>query len=294
MDGHRAERAGVVNHGLLLRSTLETSAPTPLPNSNVQNPFCGVVMLDVHKSSWSDLDLRNTQDSDDSNNPSFLPSTQCGLRLVVFYRNDNLLTLNQVKAFDLPGGGGTPPAGDPYYAADHLYKLPPFDDSMWQALVVRGLGQPQGQYPPPGDGFTYQRPLQGQLDVTLMSQNDKLKLRGVTSTPGGVGYILEIVQNPATGEAFLTSPIFPVQVGKWALVLSYNGPQIESWTVPDCEDEVCSKPPSKCTPIKYGMDISVHSCKDGVVLLKCKDSVPISQSPNRPISNRPISQSPIS
>lgn len=383
----------VANHGLLLRSTQETCAPTLLPNSNIQNPFCGVVMFDVHKSNWSDLDLRNTQDSDDSNNPSFLPSTAGGLRLVVFYRNDNLLTLNQVKAFDLPGGGGTPPASDPYYAADHLYKLPPFDDTMWQALVVRGLGQPQGQYPPPGDGFTYMRPLQGQLDVALMSQNDKLKLRGVTTAPNGVGYILfngagapasafdqptlvrvggvagaqpsaydirlhpqqstintiltgnepkvgpqtlpfsfdsanplglwnltmplgsnsrvkirihtdstwddaflkqyakhftarlvrsdaqsdllgdrgvdeevafmDIVQNPATGEAFLTSPIFPVQAGKWALALSYNGPQIESWTVPDCQDEVCSKPPSQRTPIKYGMDISVHSCKDG-------------------------------
>jgi len=383
----------VANHGLLLRSALETCAPALLPNTNVQNPLCGTLNFDVHKSSWSDLDLRNTQASDDSNNPSFLPSTQGGLRLVVFYHNDNLLTLNQVKTFDLPGGGGAPPAGDPYYAADHLYKLPPFDDTMWQALVVRGLGQPVGQYPPPGDGFTYQRPLQGQLELSLMSQNDALMLRGVTAAPGGVGYILfngagtpapafdqpalvrvggvagaepsaydirlhpqqstistvlsgsepkvrpqtlpfsfdsanplglwnlalpvgsnsrvkirihtdstwddtflkqyakhftarlvrsdaqsdllgdrgvdeevaflEIVQNPATGEAFLTSPIFPVQAGKWALALSYSGPQLESWTVPDCEDEVCSKPPSARTPIKYGMDIAVHSCRDG-------------------------------
>lgn len=383
----------VANHGLLLRSALETCEPALLPNTNYQNPLCGALRFDVLKSSWSDLDLRSTQESDDSNNPSFPPSTQGGLRLVVFYHNDNLLTLNQVKTFDLPGGGGTPPAGAPYYAADHLYKLPPFDDTQWQALVVRGRGQPQGQYPPPGDGFTYQRPLQGQLEVALMSQNDRLKLRGVTSTPAGVGYILfngagtpasafdqqtlvriggvagaepsaydirlhpqqstintilagnepkvgpqtlpfsfdsanplglwnlamplgansrvkirihtdstwddtflkqyakqftarlvrsdaqgdllsdrgvdeevaflETVQNPATGEAFLTSPIFPVQAGKWALVLIYNGPQIESWTVPDCQDEVCSKPPSQRTPIKYGMDISVHSCKDG-------------------------------
>jgi len=377
----------VANHGLLLRSALETCEPALLPNSNVQNPLCGTLNFDVLKSSWSDLDLRNTQASDDSNNPSILPSTQGGLRLVVFYHNDTLLTMNQVKQ------GSAPASGDPYYAADHLYKLPPFDDTMWQALVVRGLGAPQGQYPPPGDGFTYSRPLQGQLELSLMSQNDKLMLRGVTSSPNGVGYILfngagtpapafdqqtlvrvggvagadpgaydirlhpqqstistllagsepkvgpetlpfsfdsanplglwnlvmpagsnsrvkirihtdstwddtflkqyakhftarlvrsdaqgdllgdrgvdeevafmELVQNPATGEASLLSPIFPVQEGKWALVLSYNGPQLESWTVPDCQDEVCSKPPSQRTPIKYGMDISVHSCKDG-------------------------------
>lgn len=383
----------VANHGLLLRSPQETCEPLLLPNTNYQNPFCGTVNFDVLSSSWSDLDLRNTQDSEDSNNPVFLPSTQGGLRLVVFYHNDTLLTLNGVKAFDLPGGGGTPPAGDPYYAADHLYKLPPLDDTMWQALVVRGLGQPQGQYPPPGDGFTYQRPLQGQLELALMSNNDKLQLRGITAAQNGVGYILfngagtpisafdqqtlvrvggvgnaepsaydirlhptqstistiltgtepkvgpqtlpfsfdsanpiglwnltmpigansrvkirihtdstyddtflkqyanrfqarlvrsdqqgdllsdrgvdeevafmEIVQNPATGEASLLSPIFPVQSGKWALVLTYNGPHLESWTVPDCEDEVCSRPPSRRVPIKYGMEISVHSCKDG-------------------------------
>jgi hypothetical protein len=179
-----------LNHGLLLRATTETCEPNLLPNSNIQNPLCGLLYFDVSNSSWSDMDLANTQASSTEDNPFFNPTTRGGLRLVVFYHNDDLLTLGEVSGVDLPMGGGAPPGNAPYFGADHLYKLPAFADNMWQAIVVRGRGQRQGPNPPQGAGQIYQHPLQGRLELALKTQNDVLELASVTPPSNKVGYIL--------------------------------------------------------------------------------------------------------
>lgn len=389
----------VDNHGLLLRSPEEFCIPHILPQKQYHNPFCGLLQFGTQASSWDESELANTQTSESADNPTFVPTAQGGLRLVVFYRNNNLLLENVPAGVDLPGGGGTPQAVAPYFKSDHLYRLPPLSDSQWQALVVRGLGPRVGVNPPQGPEQIFRRPVQGALHTNLRTGNDVLELTGVTPSPDTIGYILyngggnpfptfdqetlvrvagvegarptsydirfvsqqgsistiengttpkptaqkltlshhsadplalynimmpvgtnsrvmvtvnsdgtkdqeylkqhgmdfniklvnadaqvdlitstpnprsphfgdgadrslgpfQGIQEPAGGITRYQSEIFPASAGQWALAIAYNGPEIISFTVPECLQEFCSDPP-QVIPIRYTIEISVHSC----------------------------------
>lgn len=180
---------------VVLRSVEEGVRPLCLFDSDTQfaSANCNHFAFNTQPDAWGETeDLEPTQAGTDPNAPTLGPSSNGGLRLVVFY-NGPALRLNEPylsEANALPQGRGDAP----YYQADHVFNVSAVQPGRWQALAVRGLA-PAPQTTP---GQPAERPLQGALGMDLRTANDATSLARAEPAPGTVGYIAVNGRNATT------------------------------------------------------------------------------------------------
>lgn len=167
------------NHGLMLAGQID---------------YCGCKgFYFASPSNWDNAELQATEDNSSPDNPSIAPAASGGLRLLVFYSGPTLGEGGQPQARPLPSGA------EPYFHADHEYRLFP-TPSRWQALVTRGLGTQFGPNPPTQFNDPYTLPLQGTVPLELRNGNDS-KLTDYSPAQNNIGYILLNGRN-TSGESY--------------------------------------------------------------------------------------------
>lgn len=181
------------NHGLLLRLKHEFCDPNGvifLP----ETLFCGGFRFDMATDAWAlHPDLENTQVNGTPDEPLLMNSETGGIRLVIFYHNDGILTKNTPLTYEI-AGNQLPQGADknpPYYYADHLHNVakPPAE---WQAVVARSRSQPTGDFPPtqPGVNNSYRIGLSGAMNLDLRSVNDSFSVAKAPAATDQVSYLL--------------------------------------------------------------------------------------------------------
>jgi len=181
------------NNGLLLRLKHEFCDP----NGAIFLPetlFCGGFHFDMAPDAWAlHPDLENTQVNGTPDEPLLTNSETGGIRLVLFYHNDGILTKNAPLTYAMDGNQ-LPQGADknaPYYYADHLHNVatPPAE---WQAVVARSRSKPTGDFPPtqPGVNNSYRIGLSGAMNLDLRSANDSFSVAKAPAATDQVSYLL--------------------------------------------------------------------------------------------------------
>lgn len=179
------------NNGVMLRLLNDLSSSSA-PGSCLAFNSCGGFSFNPKPDSWSDSELKFTEENSSLNNPAVEPSERGGIRAIFYYTGPNLaegttMTMDNVGSSNVPPGSQAPSL---FYHADHLYNLPPIPSDRWQAIVVRGFGPAVGVNPPILPGQNWTRPLAGSLSLDLRDAADQESFNSVKAPAGQVGYII--------------------------------------------------------------------------------------------------------
>ncbi len=149
------------DHGIMLKAANEFCDPNPID--------CGGFVFDenlVWTMTGEDNEIQQIEDLSTAGEPATLATSNGGVRLMVFYRGPTL-SEGEVIGPDIPFVNfGLPDGDDPYFHADHEYRLEPLPDH-WQAVVARGIGETEGEWPPHSGSEVYKQHLQGSVPLEL-------------------------------------------------------------------------------------------------------------------------------
>ena len=162
-----------MNNGIMLWAENEFCTP------NVNG--CGCFLFDPLYA-WSTDDLLEIEENSTEEEPHYPELSQGyspgspkgGVRLLVFFSGP---TLSEGHVIEGPFGSSLypPSVGEPYFHADHEYRLTDPTPAHWQAVVARGLGQlVEPEQPQAGD--PRRQELKGQVDLELYDTDDHIYL----------------------------------------------------------------------------------------------------------------------
>lgn len=156
------------NYGIMLRTENEFCSINP---NNCGVFYLGPVYGQDGDYAWTRDELQTIEDQSTESQPADLVSGNGGVRLMVFFSGP---TLSEGQVIKPPIGYlANPSFSDPYFHADHEYRMTTALPTHWQAVVARGMGSTIGPNPPVFD-VPLGQTLTGTVSLELRDTDDDL------------------------------------------------------------------------------------------------------------------------